>query len=90
MICRASSGQTLPALARVRPPAPVFPGSACAPAILRCMKLETDPLVDRESCRAWHSLHDRSARRWAIAVIGLLEVFSTQKPMPSAPMTRLC
>ena len=78
MICRASSGQDAPGLGARLTTGSGFSGECVRTGqMLRCEDSETDPLVDRESCRA---LGIRSMIAvpvvWGDAVIGLLEVFS--------------
>jgi putative methionine-R-sulfoxide reductase with GAF domain len=83
MICRASAGHDAPGLGARLTIGAGFSGECVRSGQLRrCEDAETDPLVDRESCRA---LGIRSMIavpiRWNEAVIGLLEVFS---PEPNA------
>jgi GAF domain-containing protein len=78
MVCRASSGQDAPSLGARLTTGSGFSGECVRTGqLLRCEDSETDPLVDRESCRA---LGIRSMIAvpvlWGDAVIGLLEVFS--------------
>ncbi len=80
MICRASSGQDAPSLGARLTTGSGFSGECVRTGqLLRCEDAETDPLVDRESCRA---LGIRSMIAvpvlWGDAVIGLLEVFSPE------------
>jgi putative methionine-R-sulfoxide reductase with GAF domain len=80
MICRASSGQDAPALGARFSSGSGFSGECVRTGqLLRCEDSETDPIVDRESCRL---LGIRSMIavpiRWDDAVIGLLEVFSPE------------
>jgi putative methionine-R-sulfoxide reductase with GAF domain len=80
MMCRASAGQDVPGLGARLTIGSGFSGE-CARSgrLLSCEDSETDPLVDRESCRL---LGIRSMVavpiRWDDAVIGLLEVFSPE------------
>jgi len=80
MICRASAGQDSPSLGARFSIGSGFSGECVRTGrLLSCEDSETDPLVDRESCRA---LGIRSMVavpvRWEDAVIGLLEVFSPE------------
>lgn len=80
MICRASSGQDAPSLGARLTTGSGFSGECVRTGqLLRCEDAETDPLVDRKSCRA---LGIRSMIAvpvlWGDAVIGLLEVFSPE------------
>jgi len=80
MICRASVGSDAPSLGARFSVGAGFSGECVRTGqLLRCEDSETDPLVDRESCRA---LGIRSMIavpiRWNEAVIGLLEVFSSE------------
>ncbi len=80
MICRASAGQDAPGLGARFSIGSGFSGECVRTGqLLRCEDTETDPLVDRESCRA---LGIRSMIAvpilWDDAVIGLLEVFSRE------------
>jgi len=80
MVCRASSGQDAPSLGARLTTGSGFSGECVRTGqLLRCEDSETDPLVDRESCRA---LGIRSMIAvpvlWGTAVIGLLEVFSPE------------
>jgi len=80
MICRASAGQDAPGLGARLTIGSGFSGECVRTGqLLRCEDAETDPLVDRESCRA---LGIRSMIavpiRWEDAVIGLVEVFSPE------------
>jgi len=80
MICRASAGQDAPGVGARLMIGSGFSGECVRTGqLLRCEDSETDPLVDRESCRA---LGIRSMIavpvRWDDAVIGLLEVFSPE------------
>jgi putative methionine-R-sulfoxide reductase with GAF domain len=83
MICRATAGADAPSLgARVKT-GEGFSGECVRTGTLqRCDDSETDPRVDRETCRV---LGIRSLAavpvRWEQAVIGLLEVFA---PDPNA------
>ncbi len=80
MICRASAGEDAPALGSRFSSGAGFSGECVRTGqLLRCEDSETDPVVDRESCR---HLGIRSMIavpvRWDDAVIGLLEVFSPE------------
>jgi len=80
MVCRASAGQDAPGVGARFNIGSGFSGECVRTGqLLRCDDSETDPLVDRESCRA---LGIRSMIavpiRWEDAVIGLLEVFSPE------------
>jgi len=80
MICRASAGQDAPGVGARLTIGSGFSGECVRTGqLLRCEDSETDPLVDRESCRA---LGIRSMIAvpvcWDDAVIGLLEVFSPE------------
>jgi hypothetical protein len=80
MICRASAGQDAPGLGARFSSGSGFSGECVRTGeSLRCDDSETDPVVDRESCRL---LGIRSMIavpiRWDDAVIGLLEVFSPE------------
>jgi TPR repeat protein/putative methionine-R-sulfoxide reductase with GAF domain len=80
MICRASAGEDAPALGARFSSGSGFSGECVRTGqLLRCEDSETDPIVDRESCR---HLGIRSMIavpiRWDDAVIGLLEVFSPE------------
>src|SRR5271167_2068525 len=80
MICRASAGPDAPSLGARFSVGSGFSGECVRTGrSLSCEDSETDPLVDRESCRA---LGIRSMIavpiRWEDAVIGLLEVFSPE------------
>jgi putative methionine-R-sulfoxide reductase with GAF domain len=80
MICRASSGQDAPAVGARFSIGTGFSGECVRTGqLLRCDDSETDPFVDRESCRL---LGIRSIIavpiRWDDAVIGLLEVFGPE------------
>jgi putative methionine-R-sulfoxide reductase with GAF domain len=80
MICRASAGQDAPGVGARFSIGSGFSGECVRTGqLLRCDDSETDPLVDRESCRL---LGIRSMIavpiRWEDAVIGLLEVFSPE------------
>lgn len=80
MICRASSGPDAPGLGARLTTGSGFSGECVRTGqLLRCEDSETDPLVDRENCRA---LGIRSMIAvpvlWGDAVIGLLEVFSPE------------
>jgi putative methionine-R-sulfoxide reductase with GAF domain len=80
MICRASAGLDAPGLGARFSSGSGFSGECVRTGqLLRCEDSETDPVVDRESCR---QLGIRSMIavpiRWDDAVIGLLEVFSPE------------
>ena len=80
MTCRASAGQDAPGLGARLTIGSGFSGECVRTGrLLSCEDSETDPVVDRESCRA---LGIRSMIavpiHWGEAVIGLLEVFSPQ------------
>ncbi len=80
MICRASAGQDAPGLGARFSIGSGFSGECVRTGqLLRCEDSETDPLVDRESCRA---IGIRSMIAvpiiWDVAVIGILEVFSPE------------
>ena len=80
MICRASAGQDAPGLGARFSSGSGFSGECVRTGqTLRCEDSETDPVVDRESCR---QLGIRSMIavpiRWDDAVIGILEVFSPE------------
>ncbi len=80
MICRASAGQDAPGLGARFSSGSGFSGECVRTGqLLRCEDSETDPVVDRESCR---QLGIRSMVavpiRWDDAVIGILEVFSPE------------
>jgi putative methionine-R-sulfoxide reductase with GAF domain len=80
MICRASAGQDAPGMGARFSIGSGFSGECVRTGrLLSCEDSETDPVVDRESCRA---LGIRSMVavpvRWEDAVIGLLEVFSPE------------
>lgn len=80
MICRASAGLDAPSLGARFSVGSGFSGECVRTGrLLSCEDSETDPVVDRESCRA---LGIRSMVavpvRWEDAVIGLLEVFSPE------------
>src|SRR5580700_3197544 len=80
MICRATTGDEVPGVGVRFSVGSGFSGECVRTGqLLRCEDSETDPVVDRESCRA---LGIRSMIavpiRWQDAVIGLLEVFSPQ------------
>src|ERR1700674_1628725 len=80
MICRASAGPDAPSLGARLTIGSGFSGECVRTGrLLSCEDSETDPVVDRESCRA---LGIRSMIavpvRWEDAVIGLLEVFSPE------------
>jgi len=80
MICRASAGDDAPGLGVRFSAGSGFSGECVRTVqLLRCEDSETDPVVDRESCRL---LGIRSMIavpiRWGDAVIGLLEVFSPE------------
>jgi putative methionine-R-sulfoxide reductase with GAF domain len=80
MICRASAGSDAPSLGARFGIGKGFSGECVRTGrVLSCEDSETDPVVDRESCRA---LGIRSMIavpiRWQDAIIGLLEVFSPE------------
>ena len=80
MICRASAGPDAPGLGARFSIGSGFSGECVRTGqLLRCDDSETDPLVDRDSCRL---LGIRSMIavpiRWEDSVIGLLEVFSPE------------
>jgi len=80
MICRASAGHAAPGLGMRFSVGSGFSGECVRTGqLLRCEDSETDPVVDRESCR---QLGIRSMIavpiRWGDAVIGILEVFSPE------------
>jgi putative methionine-R-sulfoxide reductase with GAF domain len=80
MICRASAGQDAPGLGTRFSSGSGFSGECVRTGqTLRCEDSETDPVVDRESCRL---LGIRSMVavpiRWDEAIIGILEVFSPE------------
>jgi putative methionine-R-sulfoxide reductase with GAF domain len=80
MICRASAGQDAPGLGARFSSGSGFSGECVRTGqTLRCEDSETDPVVDRESCR---QLAIRSMIavpiRWDDAIIGILEVFSPE------------
>ena len=80
MTCRASAGLDAPPLGARFSSGSGFSGECVRTGqLLRCEDSETDPVVDRESCRL---LGIRSMIavpiRWDDAVIGLLEVFSPE------------
>ena len=80
MICRATAGEAVPGLGVRFSVGSGFSGECVRTGqLLRCEDSETDPVVDRESCRL---LGIRSMIavpiRWGDAVIGLLEVFSPE------------
>jgi putative methionine-R-sulfoxide reductase with GAF domain len=80
MICRATVGDAAPGLGVRFRVGSGFSGECVRTGqLLRCEDSETDPVVDRESCRL---LGIRSMIavpiRWGDAVIGLLEVFSPE------------
>jgi putative methionine-R-sulfoxide reductase with GAF domain len=80
MICRASAGPDAPSLGARFSVGSGFSGECVRTGhLLSCEDSETDPLVDRDSCRA---LGIRSMMAapvcWENAVIGLLEVFSPE------------
>jgi putative methionine-R-sulfoxide reductase with GAF domain len=80
MTCRASSGPDAPGLGARLTTGSGFSGECVRTGqLLRCEDSETDPVADRESCRA---LGIRSMIAvpvlWGDAVIGLLEVFSPE------------
>ncbi len=80
MICRASAGQDAPGPGTRFSIGSGFSGECVRTGqLLRCDDSETDPFVDRESCRL---LGIRSIIavpiRWDEAVIGILEVFAPE------------
>lgn len=80
MVCRANSGPSAPPPGAHFKSGSGFSGECVrARAALRCDDSETDPRVDRESCRA---LGIRSMIAapilWDVSVIGLIEVFSSE------------
>ena len=80
MICRASAGHDAPGLGARFSIGSGFSGECVRTGrLLSCEDSETDPVVDRESCRA---LGIRSMVavpvRWQDTVIGILEVFSPE------------
>jgi putative methionine-R-sulfoxide reductase with GAF domain len=80
MVCRASAGEAVPGLGVRFSVGSGFSGECVRTGqLLRCEDSETDPVVDRESCRL---LGIRSMIavpiRWGDAVIGILEVFSPE------------
>jgi GAF domain/PilZ domain/Sel1 repeat len=80
MICRASAGPDAPGLGTRFSSGAGFSGECVRTGqLLRCEDSETDPIVDRESCR---HLGIRSMIAvpipWDDAIIGLLEVFSPE------------
>ena len=80
MICRASAGQDAPGPGARFSIGTGFSGECVRSGqLLRCDDSETDPYVDRESCRM---LGIRSIIavpiRWEEAVIGILEVFAPE------------
>jgi len=80
MICRASAGPDAPSLGARFSIGSGFSGECVRTGrLLSCEDSETDPVVDRESCRM---LGIRSMIavpvRWEDAVIGLVEVFSPE------------
>jgi putative methionine-R-sulfoxide reductase with GAF domain len=80
MICRASAGHDAPGVGVRFSVGSGFSGECVRTGqMLRCEDSETDPVVDRESCRL---LGIRSMVavpiRWGDAVIGILEVFSPE------------
>jgi len=80
MICRARAGDDAPGLGMRFATGSGFSGECVRTGrLLTCEDSETDPLVDRESCR---QLGIRSMVavpiKWEEAVIGLLEVFSPE------------
>jgi putative methionine-R-sulfoxide reductase with GAF domain len=82
MTCRATSGRDTPPVGARLEIGAGFSGKCVRTgALLRCTDTETDPLVDRESCRAM-GIRSMVAVpiRLSNQVIGLLEVFS---PEPS-------
>jgi putative methionine-R-sulfoxide reductase with GAF domain len=80
MICRASAGQDAPGLGARFSSGSGFSGECVRTGqLLRCEDSETDPVVDRESCRQM-GIRSMIAVpiRWNDAVIGILEVFSPE------------
>jgi putative methionine-R-sulfoxide reductase with GAF domain len=80
MICRASSGTSAPPVGVTLQVGSGFSGECVRTGtLLRCDDTETDPRVDRQSCRALgiRSLVAAPVRRLE-KVIGLLEVFSAE------------
>jgi putative methionine-R-sulfoxide reductase with GAF domain len=80
MICSASAGQDAPSVGARFSIGSGFSGECVRTGqVLRCDDSETDPVVDRDSCRL---LGIRSMIavpiRWEDSVIGLLEVFSPE------------
>ena len=80
MICRARAGDDAPGVGMRFATGSGFSGECVRTGrLLTCEDSETDPLVDRESCR---QLGIRSMVavpiKWEEAVIGLLEVFSPE------------
>lgn len=80
MVCRAIAGLDAPPLGTRLEIGSGFSGECVRTgSLLRCDDSETDPRVDRESCR---TLGIRSMVavpiRWDGAIIGLLEVFSSE------------
>lgn len=80
MICRASAGQDAPGLGARFAVGSGFSGECVRTGLLlSCEDSETDPLVDRESCRLLGIRSMIAAPiQWDEAVIGLLEVFSPE------------
>jgi GAF domain-containing protein len=80
MICRASAGPDSPGLGARFSVGTGFSGECVRTGqLLRCDDSETDPSVDRESCRQLGIRSMIAAPiRWDDAVIGLLEVFSPE------------
>ena len=83
MICRANAGRDAPPLGARLEIGSGFSGECVSTGmLLRCDDSETDPRVNRESCRALGIRSMAAAPiRADAAIIGLLEVFS---PEPSA------
>jgi TPR repeat protein len=80
MVCRASSGHDAPSLGVRLKAGSGFSGECVKTGkLLRCEDSETDERADRESCRLLGIRSMVAAPiRWGSAVIGLLEVFSSQ------------
>jgi len=80
MICRAYAGHDAPSLGARFSIGSGFSGECVRTGrLLSCEDCETDPMVDRESCRALGIRSMIAAPvRWEDAVIGLLEVFSPE------------
>lgn len=80
MICRASSGPSAPPVGVTLQVGSGFSGECVRTGnLLRCDDTETDPRVDRQSCRALgiRSMVAAPVRRLE-KVVGLLEVFSAE------------